>query len=74
MIFRFENADFSNPDLLDPRLKTLSAAGLTTSSDIQLIYKELGNHRKFTKTEMGRPNLKLLYTCSSAYPPPPKIC
>jgi hypothetical protein len=30
-----------------------------------LIYKELGRHRKLSKTEMGRPNLKILYTRDS---------
>ena len=58
---RFENTDFSNPEVIDPKLKTLSAAGLTTNSDLQLINKQLGvHHRQFLKTEMGGPKVKLL--------------
>lgn len=60
---RFEKTDFSTPEVIDPRLKTLSAAGMTTSSDLQLINKELGvHHRQFLNTEMGAPKVKLLYT------------
>lgn len=63
MTDRFENTDFSNPEVLDPRLKTLSAAGLTTNSDIQLINKELGVHqRQFLKTQLNAPKMKLLHT------------
>lgn len=60
---RFEYTDFSNPDAVDPRLKTISAAGLTTSTELQLIRKELGDHhRAFLRTEMKKPDMKLLYT------------
>ncbi len=59
---RFEATDFSNPEVLDPRLKTVSAAGLTTSSDLQLINKEMGvHHRQFLRTEMRQPKLKLMH-------------
>ena len=37
---RFLNSDMCNPESIDPRLKTLSAAGLSTNSDLQLIQKE----------------------------------
>lgn len=60
---RFEKTDFGSPEVLDPRLKTLSAAGMTTSSDLQLINKELGvHHRQFLQTDLGAPKVKLLYT------------
>mmetsp|Transcript_5137 Transcript_5137/g.4919 ORF Transcript_5137/g.4919 Transcript_5137/m.4919 type:complete len:343 (-) Transcript_5137:363-1391(-) len=60
---RFEKTDFSNPETLDPRLKTLSAAGLTTSGDLQLINKELGvHHRQFLRTEVGQAKVKLMHT------------
>ncbi|CAI2367218.1 unnamed protein product [Moneuplotes crassus] len=59
---RFVNTDFSNPESIDPRLKTLSAAGLTTSTELQLINKELGiHHRQFLRTEMREPKMKLMH-------------
>lgn len=60
---RFEKTDFCNPDGIDPRLKTISAAGMTTNSELKLIHKELGVHqRQFLNTELGLPKMKLMYT------------
>lgn len=61
--WRFEHTEFSNPESIDPRLKTLTAAGMATSSELQLINKEPGvHHRMFLRTEMKRPETKLLHT------------
>lgn len=60
---RFEHTGFSTPDRIDPRLKTISAAGMTTNSELQLINKEKGDARfLFMSTEMKRPNMRLLHT------------
>ena len=61
---RFEATDFSNPSLLDSRLKTLSAAGIKTNTDLMVTTTSLDEirRREFNFTEMKTPNMKLIYT------------
>lgn len=61
---RFEKTDFSDPGSIDPRLKTLSAAGMQTNPDLMVTTTSMEDLRRksMTQVDSERPNMKLVYT------------
>ena len=61
---RFEKTDFSDPGSIDPRLKTLSAAGMQTNPDLMVTTTSMEDLRRKNMTQLDseRPNMKLIYT------------